>query len=87
MVPRVVVGSSESLAAAGVLALASPELRDGFGRCRWEKCGRFFLESGVRTGPKRRRYCPDRGGAGAARVSRKRKRDAAKAGKKGRGTA
>ena len=54
-----VSGSAESLAAVGVVALASPELNVGFGRCRWEKCGRFFLEAGVRRGKKGRDYCPD----------------------------
>jgi hypothetical protein len=57
------------------------ELRGGFGRCRWEKCRRFFLESGVRRGKKGSDYCPDRacGHGVAARVSRHR----IKAGRKG----
>ena len=67
MTPRM-VGSPLALAALGVMALASLELRDGFGQC--EYCERFFLETGVRRGPRGRRFCPTRPCGVAARVRR-----------------
>jgi hypothetical protein len=67
MSPRM-VGSPLALAALGTMALASSELRDGFGQC--EYCERFFLETGVRRGPRGRRFCPTRPCGVAARVRR-----------------
>jgi len=65
-------GSPLALAALGVTALASSELRERFGQC--EYCSRYFLDVGVRRGPRGRRYCPDRTCGTAARVSRHYKR-------------
>lgn len=70
MLPRM-AGTPLAVAALGVMALASPELHDGFGQCEW--CERYFLEIGVRRGPAKRRYCPDRGCNNAARQNKYRR--------------
>ncbi len=67
MLPRM-TGSPLAIAALGVMALASPELHERFGQCEW--CERYFLETGVRRGPTRRRYCPNRSCDNAARQNK-----------------
>jgi hypothetical protein len=66
MLPRM-TGSPPQIAALGVMALAGPELQEGFGKCEW--CERYFLERAKRSGPPRR-FCPDRGCDNAARQNR-----------------
>jgi len=61
-------GSPLALAALGVSALASPELKERFGQC--EYCNRYFLDVESRRGPRGRRYCPTRNCGTSARVSR-----------------